>query len=177
MLWITSHRQWLDHAERIRPAMVVSLMDPGSSFHTPNWLVPDRHLCLEFHDVEEEIEGYRAPTRDHVERLLGFAQSWSPASTLLVHCHAGVSRSSATALLMASQRLPGQELAIARCMREAGPWFKPNMFLIATADDLLQLGGRLVAAARSMREPTVAENAGPVAVRLQPMPLATVVDF
>lgn len=112
-----------------------------------------RLLALRFHDVIDEREGVIAPRIEDVELLLLFGREMTAAPEakpfLLVHCHAGISRSTAsTYLLLAQARpdLPAEDvLAAVRRIRPAA-W--PNMRLVEYGDELLGRGGELVAALR-----------------------------
>src|SRR5438477_12813341 len=77
------------------------LLDPPAFAEFP----PHRRLTLHFHDVIEASPGYLPPSRGDVERLLGFGRELEAAkdSHLLVHCQAGVSRSTAAATLILAQ--------------------------------------------------------------------------
>jgi predicted protein tyrosine phosphatase len=69
---------------------------------------PHRRLILRFHDVIEPQPDQIAPTREDVERLLVFGRevTETPEVHLLVHCRAGVSRSTAAAALILMQANP-----------------------------------------------------------------------
>ena len=88
---------------------VLSILDPDcpdpEAFAE---FAPHRRLALRFHDIIEPSPDRLAPTREDVERLLAFGGELSMAarSHLLVHCHAGVSRSTAAATLILAQAQP-----------------------------------------------------------------------
>jgi predicted protein tyrosine phosphatase len=113
-----------------------------------------RRLALRFHDVIGERHGMVAPCIDDVDRLLAFGREMTaePELTpyLLVHCHAGISRSTAAMYLLLAQarpELPATEvLAAVRGIRPAA-W--PNMLLVEFGDELLGRQGELVEALRS----------------------------
>ena len=75
---------------------VLSLLGPTSP-DPPEFaaFAPHRRLILRFHDVIEPQPDQIAPTREDVERLLVFGREVgeTPQAHLLVHCRAGVSRS------------------------------------------------------------------------------------
>ena len=95
------------------------------------------------------------PDQEHIDRILNFGSKWNPDERLLVHCAAGVSRSSATVLVLLAQKNLGREAQIAHLVRERAEQVRPNKKIIALGDQLLGCHGRLVAAAKSMREPTL----------------------
>jgi predicted protein tyrosine phosphatase len=67
-------------------------------------------LSLKFHDVIEEGYGMVAPQPEHVDQILSFGRDLmqDPAQLrhLLVHCHMGISRSTASMALLIAQAAP-----------------------------------------------------------------------
>lgn len=147
---------------------VLSILDPGwpepAAFGGYD---PHRRLELRFHDVIEPLPGCILPQPSDVERLLGFGRDLAgqPAGHLLVHCHAGVSRSTAAAMLILAQAEPDRPAAAAvRRVVEQRPRAWPNLRIIELGDALLGRGGRIVMAVgehyrRALaREPGLAET-------------------
>ena len=63
---------------------------------------------------------------------------------MVIHCFAGVSRSTAAAYIAACALSPKRdEFAVARSLRAASPTATPNARLVALADSALQRGGRM----------------------------------
>ena len=92
-----------------------------------------------------------APDARLVETILDFGRTWDEGAPLLVHCWAGISRSTATAFIIACERNPGaDELAIAMAMRRASVHAFPNRRIVALADDILDRRGRLLDAVAAM---------------------------
>jgi predicted protein tyrosine phosphatase len=70
---------------------------------------------------------------------------------MLVHCWAGVSRSTASAFIVACDRNPdADETAIAAALRKAGPGATPNPLIVRLADDVMGRGGRMVDAVQGI---------------------------
>ena len=70
---------------------------------------------------------------------------------MLIHCWAGISRSTATAFVLACERSPRvEERRIAQVLREAAPHASPNRRIVALADRLMGRGGRMIAAVEAM---------------------------
>jgi predicted protein tyrosine phosphatase len=86
-----------------------------------------------------------------VERVLAFAVRWDAMQPMVVHCWAGISRSTATAFAIACDRNPHvDELAIAMDIRRASPTALPNRRIVAFADDILGRQGRMLEAVEAM---------------------------
>lgn len=137
-----------------RATHVLSILDPGhpepAAFAAYD---PHHRLTLRFHDIIGPWPGWEAPERAHVEQLLAFGAELDAAGAglrhLLVHCHAGISRSTAAlATLLARHTELGDEPAIFARIREIRPIAWPNSRMIGFADDILERGGRLSAALR-----------------------------
>ncbi|MBQ0709749.1 MULTISPECIES: tyrosine phosphatase family protein [unclassified Ochrobactrum] len=132
-----------------RPSHVVTL---GSEAPAP---LPDgcgaTRLSLTFNDIVEPREGLIAPDESHVQQLLDFAKGWPMAAPLLIHCYAGISRSTAAAYIIASALNPTlDESELARIVRSLSPSATPNIRLVALADEILNRQGRMVAAIRAI---------------------------
>jgi predicted protein tyrosine phosphatase len=82
-----------------------------------------------------------------VERLVKFATRWDRAQPLVVHCFAGISRSTAAAFISACALAPERDEAeIAMRIRNASPTASPNPRLVALGDAYLGRQGRMVKA-------------------------------
>lgn len=135
-----------DLLARRQPSHVLTLLSPETE--SPACGLPtERHLVLKFHDIPFPMAGYVAPNREIISAILAFGGTWDRAQPMLVHCWAGVSRSTAAAFILScSHAPPGQERAIAEGMRQASPFATPNALMVALADDMLGRGGRMRAA-------------------------------
>jgi len=145
---------------------VLSILDPEwpdpAAFDA---FAPHRRLALRFHDVIEELPGRIAPARGDVERLLAFGRELGirqGGDHLLVHCHAGVSRSTASAALILAQawpERPAREALDAVVRMRPRAW--PNLRILELGDALLGRGGEIPAAAAAIyrrvldREPLI----------------------
>ena len=133
-------------ARERRPSRVVSLLDPGTPFPALGY-GGDRHFQLSVHDIEEEMDGFDRPAHTHMQAILDFVQTWDRADPMLIHCYAGISRSTATAFITACVHNPSaDERTIALALRNASPRANPNRRFVALADAALGREGRMSAA-------------------------------
>jgi predicted protein tyrosine phosphatase len=132
---------------------VLSILDPGYP-EPPAFgsFGEHRRLELRFHDIIDETAGMLMPQQADVENLLAFGRDLltepAPAAHLLVHCHAGISRSTASMMLILAQARPevaGRDI-VAQVVR-IRPRAWPNLRILEIGDALLGRSGEIVAAA------------------------------
>jgi predicted protein tyrosine phosphatase len=134
-----------------RPSRVLTLLSPDVMIEPLAYLGPGNHLRLTLHDIHEPTPGMIEPDARMVESLLTFGRDWDRESPMVVHCLAGVSRSSASALAIACDRNPHvDEMEIALRLRRRAPHIFPNRRITALADAMLGRHGRLIAAVEAM---------------------------
>lgn len=128
-----------------RPSHVVSLSAPGAA--SPPLPGDHRWLALIFNDIAEPREGLTPATPEDMEALLTFAAGWDGTRPMLIHCWAGVSRSTAAAYVVACARsAPGAEAKVAARLRRAAPFATPNPLMVALADAVLRRDGAMTRA-------------------------------
>lgn len=155
-----------DVAAAIAASHVISLIREQQPIPTPHPVTPGNHLRLAFHDIEAPREGYFHPTSDHVGEVIDFALGWNHRAPLLIHCWAGISRSTAAAYISLCTINPeASEAAIARSLRQASPTASPNRLMVAHADELLGRRGRMVAAIESIGRGEIAMEGTPFSLR------------
>lgn len=136
---------------------VLSILDPGLP-PPPAFGSFGEHVRLDmrFDDIIDQMPGKTMPGPEHVDALLAFgrelaaeAEAGTGDAHLLVHCHMGVSRSTASMALILAQARPDRDpaQALAEVVR-IRPQTWPNLRLLEMGDEQLGLNGRLVAAAR-----------------------------
>src|SRR5947199_7165826 len=129
---------------------VVTLIKDISLVHRPATIPAENHLLLDMDDITDHIEGYVAPAKEHVGDLLRFVRAWDRANPLVVHCFAGISRSTAGAFVTACALNPRrEEMRIARALRDASPTATPNLRIVSLADQILGRKGRMVMAVQA----------------------------
>jgi predicted protein tyrosine phosphatase len=156
-LRITTLPEAVDLLRQGWPTKAVSLVCPG----TPNFgCYGPHHLLLHLHDIAEELDGHVVPCSQHLLDVLDFTADLAPGSRLLVHCIAGVSRSTAAAIGILIAR--GMPWRVAwEAVEAVRPVMMPNACLIRLIDDHHGLGGELLAHLRAWSaERTAAEPHG-----------------
>lgn len=130
---------------------IVTLINDQTAVERPASVRPEDHLFLGMHDIAVVLDGYRAPAEEHVERLIAFVARWPRTAPMVVHCWAGISRSTAGAFIAACALDPRRdEATVARAIREASPTASPNLRLVALADRILAREGRMIAAVEAI---------------------------
>jgi predicted protein tyrosine phosphatase len=120
----------------------IGLMDPKLQGIIPQ---KENYLQLFFHDCDEAFHpDYEAvsPERHHIEEALDFSSGFHDKDKVLVHCHAGVSRSVAVAIAIYVQHGLEPFEAFERVSRSCRIMY-PNKLILKHADDILGLAGRL----------------------------------
>lgn len=128
---------------------VISINNPTEDPPRPLRNHPGRHLVLHFHDTTRGSGlGGVPPRRRDVAQILEFARGIGPDDPVLVHCTAGISRSSAAALAVIASKLEPSRSSAQRAFRElldVKDTIRPNTDMVALADAQLGYGGELVA--------------------------------
>ncbi|MEE8246465.1 MAG: protein tyrosine phosphatase [Alphaproteobacteria bacterium] len=140
------------HLHAVRPSHLVSMLADDAFPETPEWIADADHLRLRFHDIAEPLPDHVAPGAHHLHSLIDFARGWPGEAPIVVHCFAGVSRSTAAALTVLALHNPGREAEAAALLRARAPHAYPNRLMIRLVDEILALDGRLVAAVEAMEE-------------------------
>ncbi len=130
---------------------VVSAINPWSIPETPEGVPDDNHLRLAINDITVPHRDLVHPETHHIEQLIDFADTWNRAGPLVIHCLAGISRSSASAFIVACTLNPAaSEAEIARTLRKASQTAVPNVLMVEHADAILRRDGRMIAAIKAL---------------------------
>lgn len=110
-------------------------------------LFPDSEiLFLTFDDIEQGYDDTDYPPNvDHIRDLLAFGKTFTDESIVGIHCMAGVSRSSASAIAILTDRLgPGSELDVTEHIKAIRPQARPNRLILRLVDEILERNNALV---------------------------------
>ena len=126
---------------------LVTLVTPGLPVVRPAGVAAGRHLLLAFGDIAAARPGHVLASDAHLDAFLAFVAAWDRARPLLIHCYAGISRSTAAAYVAACALAPARcEAEVASALRRAAPSATPNPRFVALADARLGRDGRMIAA-------------------------------
>lgn len=124
---------------------VISILGPETPHRRFDGVAHVDHLQMTFNDVAAAMGGMLTPAAADVEMLLQFVRRWERASPLLIHCWAGVSRSTAAAYIAQCALDPrADEFRLAQGLRDVSPSATPNRMMVAFGDELLGRDGRMV---------------------------------
>ncbi|HXX03574.1 MAG TPA: protein-tyrosine phosphatase family protein [Xanthobacteraceae bacterium] len=147
---------------------VVSLIGDEDHVERPPAVEAENHLWLRLHDISAPLDGYIMPEEKHVTDLLRFVRRWDRRAPLVVHCYAGISRSTASAFASVCALNPHRnEESIALALRRASPTATPNIRIVSLADRLLGRDGRMVAAIETIGRGIMATEATPFRLELE----------
>jgi len=144
---------------------LVSLINDDTPVVRPVAVPPENHLFLGINDIIEPAEGMILPALEHVQTLVDFVDRWDRERPLVVHCYAGISRSTAAAFIALCAVNPERdEAAIALQMRKASPSATPNSRIVGFGDQLLRRNGRMIEAVKAIGRGEMAVEGMPFAI-------------
>jgi predicted protein tyrosine phosphatase len=126
---------------------VLTVMANVDQVQRPESILAANHLKVQVDDITEQVDGFVAPSHSHIEQVLNFVRGWDRGAPMVVHCYAGISRSTASAFAAACLLNPHRdEISIARQIRAASPVASPNRLIVSLADRALGREGRMLRA-------------------------------
>lgn len=168
MIHVCSLARLYSTVEETRARHVVTLLRLIDRVQWPQHIVPANHLVLAVDDIIAPQEGYTVPAEEHVGRLIEFVSQWDRTTPMVVHCFAGISRSTGAAFVAACALNPRRdELQIARAIRAASPTAQPNARIVEVADRLLKRQGRMIRAVELIGPGEVATEGHPFRIDLE----------
>lgn len=147
---------------------IVSLLKDTDRVERPNHIRESNHLVLGMDDITSPMDGYVIPCEEHVGRLISFVRGWDRARPLVMHCYAGISRSTAGAYVAACALNPRRcELTLAMDLRRVSATATPNPRIVRIADRMLGRSGRMIAAIETIGRGTLAYEGDPFRLDLE----------
>jgi predicted protein tyrosine phosphatase len=146
---------------------LLTLINDGTQVGRPDAIDQHRHLFVAMSDIVLAEDGHILPAEQHVEAILAFVRQWDRSEPIVIHCFAGVSRSTAAAYIAACALSESRcELEIARELRARSPTATPNRLLVEIADRLLGRDGRMIEAVAAIGRGEECFEAKPFALEL-----------
>ena len=146
---------------------VLTVMANVDQVQRPESVLPANHLKVSMDDITEQMDGFVAPSDRHIEQVLNFVRGWDRSAPLVVHCYAGISRSTASAFAAACMLNPHRdEGEIALQIREASAIAQPNRLIVSLADKALGREGRMLRALDEMGPSTMLVEGRPFHIDL-----------
>lgn len=153
--------------DRSGASHLITVINEGTPVVRPHTIRPDRHLLLGFHDINLPIEGMTLPAAGHIDRLIKFVRAWDRETPMVVHCFAGISRSTAGAFIAACIAAPDRdEDEVAKLIRQLSPTAHPNPVMVRLADEMLGRNGRMIRAIEAIGPGIQTFDARPFALPL-----------
>jgi predicted protein tyrosine phosphatase len=151
MIHVCSFADLHPTVKAIGASHILTVMANVDQVQRPPSVSEANHLKISMDDITEQMDGFVAPNVSHIERVLDFVRSWDRNAPLVVHCYAGISRSTASAFAAACMLNPHRaEVLIARQIRAASPIASPNRLIVTLADKVLGRDGRMLRALDEM---------------------------
>ncbi len=168
MIHVCSLARLHDTVEETEARHLVTLLKDTDRVERPRSIAAANHLILGMDDISVPMDGYVMPCDEHVTRLIAFVRGWDRAKPMVVHCYAGISRSTAGAYVAACALNPRRdELALARELRRLSATATPNIRIVSLADRVLGRGGRMVEAIDSIGRGEMAYEGVPFRLDLE----------
>jgi predicted protein tyrosine phosphatase len=164
-LYICSLAAIHDVVARTGASHLLTVISGGTQVDRPKSIAEDNHLFLEFNDITAPAQGLVPPSPAHVEKILAFGHSWDRQAPMVVHCWAGVSRSTAAGYILSHALTPDSDpYDLARLLRSRAPWATPNGRMVSFADELLGAKGAMKDAIAAIGRGAMAYEGKPFAL-------------
>ena len=168
MIHVCSLAALPDTVKAIGASHVLTVMANVAQVQRPESVLEANHLRVQMDDITEHMDGFMAPSDSHIEQVLNFVRGWDRNAPLVVHCYAGISRSTASAFAAACMLNPQRdEVSIARQIRAASPIASPNRLIVSLADKALGREGRMLRALDEMGPGSMLVEGRPFRVDLE----------
>jgi predicted protein tyrosine phosphatase len=168
MLHVCSLAALPDTVRATGASHILTVMANVAQVQRPQSVLEANHLRVQMDDITEAMDGFVAPSEAHIEKVLTFVRGWDRRAPMVVHCYAGISRSTASAFAAVCALNPHRdEMAIARLIREASPIAAPNRLIVSLADKALGREGRMLRALDAMGPGSMTVEGRPFRIDLE----------
>lgn len=166
-LYVCSLARMPETVARAGAGGLVTLLSNPAQAARPPTIAHENHLVLGVGDIVAPLEGHVLPAEAHIRKLVAFVGAWDRRAPIVVHCFAGVSRSTAAAVIAACALRPDlAEDELADRVRRLSPTATPNALMIRLADQHLARGGRMIRAVERIGRGADCDEGEPFALDL-----------
>ncbi|MFQ3361186.1 MAG: tyrosine phosphatase family protein [Alphaproteobacteria bacterium] len=117
---------------------IISILSPGESFPIFEGIKDTNHLKLSFNDITSPRKNLIQPSLGHVKNIISFTKKCTKNDTLLIHCYAGISRSTAAALIVyCYYKKDLRADLMATELMSLSPSANPNSLLLKLGDHII----------------------------------------
>jgi predicted protein tyrosine phosphatase len=156
MFTICPKREVHERVRLVGATHLITMLDPDDHIYKPNVIPIENHLFLKFEDCEFP-DNPRAPRIEHCQRILDFGAKLPDDAVTVVHCFAGLCRSTVSGLALWLQKNGVADLAGARAWLSADrPEAMPNLLMAKHFDQLLDLNGQFLDLCQRINDERVA---------------------
>jgi predicted protein tyrosine phosphatase len=151
--FISSQKDAKSLAKKIKPTHIISISSPEKEAPFDSGFGNAKILRLSFYDITtqsaaDSLDEKDVPTRSIAETIYNFGKEFDDDTILLIHCFAGISRSSAAGIISLTPRYGAigatKKVGELTINGQSGyEWFFPNPVLIEAFDDMLHFDGEL----------------------------------
>lgn len=142
MFTVCSKNQVRQRVKAVNATHLITMLDPGDKIWRPSRIPRENHLWLAFKDEEDPTSRF-APTEEHCKIILEFGANLPSDSVTVVHCFAGMCRSTSSAFALFVQKHGLDSIWIGRqWLQEDRPQAMPNMLMAKHFDKLLNANGK-----------------------------------
>ncbi len=146
---------------------IVTLINDGTPVVRPVSVLARDHLTISVNDIIMPKDGMIHPARAHVETLLDFVRRWPRQAPLVVHCYAGISRSTAGAFTAVCALRPDRDpRLVAEAIRAQSISAWPNRAIVTLADEVLGRKGAMIRAVEAIGPGRALDQGEPIVLDL-----------
>lgn len=120
---------------------ILSLLDPGVEIDDVSFFEGKERLRIDMEDIDSFDDHPTAPTIDQVRQIIDWSRTIPDDASLLVHCEAGISRSTAAMMVILTDQYNGDFEKANRKVRSIRYGACPNLRICFFGDVLLKANG------------------------------------
>lgn len=157
--YVCSRNQVAKLTSKVEASHILSLLDPGVRPYLHPKTDLNNWLLITCCDLLNENQP-NSPKREQVQQILDWGKKLPSDATVIVHCEAGISRSTAAALALMAQDTDNDIDSCIKRLIDIRPTACPNPIIAKYADEILNCNGKLYNAANQLADKYLLKFAG-----------------